>query len=140
VAESERVTEVLLEFIKSRYSGTIVEIGCGKCSPTAIALSRFFEIVATDVLEINAVDHHIEQIYVKDDVTHPNLQLYLDASLIYSIRPPLEIQQSILNLSERVRADSIIKPLESEIIEDKRLRLRNFRGLSLYFFTNRIST
>jgi uncharacterized UPF0146 family protein len=136
VAVSEPVTKVLQAFIKSNYSGTIVEVACGRYSATALALRCFFKVIATDVLETNAVDYHFEPIYVKDDVTRPNLRLYLDASLIYSIRPPLEIQQSILDLSERIGADSIIKPFGSEIIEDARLSLRSYRGHALYLCRN----
>ncbi|MGZ8891896.1 MAG: UPF0146 family protein, partial [Halobacteriota archaeon] len=63
-------------------------------------------------------------------------RVYQGASLIFSSRPPLEIQSSILALSERIGADALIKPFGSEIIEDVRLSLRSFRGLPLYLFRN----
>ena len=130
------VTEVLTEFIKGNYSKIIVEVGCGRFSAVAVALRPFFKVMATDLLEIDAVDCRLAPIYVKDDVTCPVLRVYQGASLIFSSRPPLEIQSSILALSERIGADALIKPFGSEIIEDVRLSLRSFRGLPLYLFRN----
>lgn len=130
------VTEVLTEFIKNNYSKMIVEVGCGRFSAVAVALRPFFKVAATDLLEIDAVDCRLAPIYVKDDVTCPVLRVYQDASLLFSSRPPLEIQSSILALSERIGADVLIKPFGSEIIEDVRLSLRSFRGLPLYLFRN----
>lgn len=132
----ERVAEVLREFIKNNYSRMIVEVGCGRFSAIAVALRPCFKVAATDILETDAVDCRLAPIYVKDDVTGPDLRLYRGANLIYSIRPPLEIQPSILDLSERIGADALIKPFGSEIIEDMRLNLRSCRGLPLYLFRN----
>ena len=130
------VTEILTEFIKNNYSKMIVEVGCGRFSAVAVALRPFFKVAATDLLEIDAVDCRLAPIYVKDDITCPVLRVYQGASLIFSYRPPLEIQSSILALSERIGADVLIKPFGSEIIEDVRLSLRSFRGLPLYLFRN----
>lgn len=132
----ECVAEVLREFIKNNYSRTIVEVGCGRFSAIAVALRPCFKVTATDILETDAVDCRLAPIYVKDDITRPDLQLYRGANLIYSIRPPLEIQPSILDLSERIGADTLIKPFGSEIIEDMRLRLRSCRGLPVHLFRN----
>ncbi len=136
----EGVTEVLTEFIQNHYSKTIVEVGCGRFSAIAVALQPFFKVTATDLLEIDAVDSRLAPIYVKDDVTCPVLHVYRGASLIFSFRPPLEIQSSILALSERIGADVLIKPFGSEIIEDVRLSLQSFRGVPLYLFRNERQT
>lgn len=138
--KDECVAEVLTEFIKNNYSKMIVEVGCGRFSAIALALRSFFNVTATDLLEIDTVDGRLAPIYVKDDVTCPVLRVYQGASLIFSYRPPLEIQSSILALSERIGADALIKPFGSEIIEDVRLRLRSFRGLPLYLFKNERQT
>ena len=132
----ECVAEVLREFITNNYSRTIVEVGCGRFSAIAVALRPSFKVTATDILETEAVDCRLAPIYFKDDITRPDLQLYRGADLVYSIRPPLEIQPSILDLSERIGADALIKPFGSEIIEDRRLHLRSCRGLPLYLFRN----
>jgi uncharacterized protein len=136
VDKYERVTEVLTEFIKNNYSKMIVEVGSGRFSAVALALRPFFKVTATDLLEIDAIDCRLAPIYVKDDVTCPVLRVYQGASLIFSSRPPLEIQSSILAVSERIGADVLIKPFGSEIIEDVRLSLQSFRGLPLYLFRN----
>jgi len=93
-------------------------------------------VTATDLLDIDAVDCRLAPVYVKDDVTSPVLRVYQGASLIFSSRPPLEIQSNILALSGRIGADALIKPFGSEIIEDVRLTLRSVRGLPLYLFKN----
>jgi len=129
---SDRCAEVLPEFIRNNYSARLVEVGSGRYSEVAIALRSRFKVTATDILEIDAVDCRLKPIYVKDDVTHPDLRVYRGASLIYAIRPPMEIQRSIIELSERIGADALIKPLGSEIIEAARLRLINFRGMPMY--------
>jgi uncharacterized protein len=136
VDKNEYVAEVLTDFIKANYSKMIVEVGCGRFSAVAVALRPFFKVTATDLLEIDAVDYRLAPVYVKDDVTSPVLRVYKGASLIFSSRPPLEIQSNILALSKRIGADALIKPFGSEIIEDVRLTLRSFRGVPLYLFRN----
>ncbi len=125
---------MLSEFIKCHYSRRIVEVACGKHSRVAFTLSRSLEIVATDVLESEAVDECIRPLYAKDDITSPDLRLYQNAQLLYSIRPPLEIQRGILNVAQVVHADVLIKPLGDEITEALRAFLRNYRGIVFYYF------
>ena len=129
-----RVAQLLTEFIRNNYATTVVEGGCGRYSATAHALRSLFKVTATDILEKEYIDRCLKPIYVKDDITRPDLSLYQGANLIYSIRPPLEIQQNIVDLSERLNADVLIKPLGSEIIADHRLNLCNYRGLPFYLF------
>ncbi len=88
----------------------------------------------TDVLESEAVDGCIRPIYAKDDITSPDLRLYQNVQLLYSIRPPLEIQRGILNVAQVVHADVLIKPLGDEITEALRAFLRNYRGIVFYYF------
>ena len=129
---SDRCAEVLPEFIRNNYATRLVEVGSGRYSEVAVVLRSTFKVTATDILEIDAVDCRLKPIYVKDDVTRPDLRLYRGASLIYSIRPPMEIQRNIIELAEVIGADTLIKPLGSEIIADTRLSLINFRGMPLY--------
>lgn len=133
-AMAHHVAQILVEFIRNIYSTMIVEVGCGRYSATAQALRPFFKVTAMDILEREDVDCRLKPIYVKDDITSPDLRLYRGASLIYSVRPPLEIQRSIVDLAERLDADALIKPLGSEIVADRRLNLYNCRGLPLYIF------
>jgi hypothetical protein len=128
------IAKLLTEFIRNNYAASVVEVGCGRYSATAHALRSVFKVTATDILEKEYIDRRLRHIYVKNDITRPDLSLYRGANLIYSIRPPLEIQQNIVDLSEQLNADALIKPLGSEIIADRRLNLCNYRGLPFYLF------
>ena len=132
MASSDRCAEVLTDFIRSNYGPRLVEVGCGRYSDVAVALCSAFRVKATDILEIDAIDRRLKPIYVKDDVMRPDLGVYRAASLIFSIRPPIEIQRNIIELAEVIGADTLIKPLGSEIITDTRLSLINVRGTPLY--------
>ncbi len=132
VGLSQRSSTLLAEFIKRNYSQKIVEIACGTYSQVAFTLSQSLQVVATDVLERAAVDERIKPLYVKDDVTSPDLRLYQNAQLLYSIRPPLELQHAILNVAHIVHADVLIKHLGDEIIDTLRTSLRNYEGLACY--------
>ena len=39
---------------------------------------------------------------IKDDLTNPNYKLYKDIDLLYSIRPPNELQPYILDLAKKL--------------------------------------
>ena len=54
---------------------------------------------------------------LEDDIFSPRLELYLGASLIYSIRPPLEMQLAIGLLAAGIGADVLIRPLMDEIAD-----------------------
>ncbi len=131
---SQQGSLLLSKFIKRNYSRRVVEVGCGKHSRVASALSRSLEIIATDVLESEAVDDRIRPLYTKDDITSPDLQLYRNSQLLYSIRPPLEIQHGMLNVAQVVHADVLIKPLGNEITEVMQAYLRNYHGIAFYHF------
>lgn len=133
-AMAHNVAQTLATLIQHNYLTTIVEVGCGRYSATAQALRPFFKVIATDILERQDVDNRMKPIYAKDDIRSPDLRLYRGVNLVYSVRPPLEIQPSIVDLSERLGADALIKPFGSEIIADRRLNLRNCRGFPFYVF------
>ncbi|MGZ7145242.1 MAG: UPF0146 family protein [Halobacteriota archaeon] len=131
---SQQGSLLLSEFITRNYSRRIVEVACGRYSRVAFTLSQSVEIRATDVLESEAVDERIRPLYYKDDIMSPDLRLYQNAQLLYSIRPPLEIQHGILNVARAVHADVLVKPLSDEIIDALRAYLRNYRGIAFYHF------
>ena len=117
----------LAEYISKNYSGKVVEIGIGNYWKVADELARKgFEVIATDIKSIH-VPRKIK--FTVDDVSNPTLEVYLGAKLIYSIRPPFELFDSIKKLAEKIGADCIIKPLYGEIPVGK---LVNFKGLSFY--------
>ncbi len=125
---------LLAEFIKRNYSGRIVEVGCGKRSRVAFILSRSLDVTATDILENETVDECIVPLYTKDDILAPDLKLYQNSQLLYSIRPPVEIQHGILHTARTVQADVLIKPLDDEIVEPLQAFLRNYRGIAFYHY------
>ena len=71
---------------------------------------------------------------IKDDITKPNPDLYKDLDIIYSIRPPSELQPYIIDLALKTNTKLIIKPLFNEDINSRRikLKLKNYKKASFY--------
>lgn len=105
-----RGAQELAEFIRSHYRGRIVEIGIGHCGEVARLIPN---LIATDIhpVSIDGVTT------VCDDIFDPKEELYQGASLLYSIRPPFEVQIAMGDLALRIGADLLIKPLEDEIAD-----------------------
>lgn len=122
----------IVKFIKENYFGKVVEIGVGLHYNVAIKLSRYFKVIVTDIIDVDQISEKMGAMYVKDDISNPRLSIYTGASLIYSIRPPIEIQTDILNLSYKVGSNSLIRPLGSEVVNDIRLKLKNFGRAAFY--------
>jgi hypothetical protein len=111
---SLRDAEDLAEFIGQNYSGRIVEVGAGHVPGVARLLSeRGLEVVLTDREERLRYDLRIE----KDDIFAPRMELYRGASLLYSIRPPREMQIAMGDVAARVGADILVRPLQDEVAE-----------------------
>jgi uncharacterized UPF0146 family protein len=111
---SLRGAEDLAEFIGQNYSGRIVEVGAGYVPAVALQLlARGLEVVLTDKEERMLGSLRVE----KDDIFAPRMALYQGASLIYSIRPPLELQIAMGDVAARVGADVLIRPLQDEVAE-----------------------
>jgi len=118
------------EYIISNYKNAslIVEVGVGGFSIVALTLQEHLnmDIIMTDIKPSH------ENVIV-DDITKPNLNIYSGASLIYSIRPPEELQEHIKRVAEIVGADLIIKPLSTEFIKpDKCMKLINYKKAIFY--------
>ena len=107
----------------------IAEVGVGKFSMIADELSKKENItlIKTDIMPA-------DDTVVKDDITNPNLDLYKDTDIIYSIRPPSELQPYIVKLAQTVDAQLIIKPLTNEDLNTGRvkMKLKNFKKASFY--------
>ena len=111
---SLRGAEDLAEFIGQNYSDRIVEVGAGRVLEVARLLSaRGLEVVLTDKEEWQLGSLRIEE----DDIFAPRMELYRGASLIYSIRPPLELQIAMGDVAAQVGADILIRPLQDEVAE-----------------------
>lgn len=110
-----RGTEDLAEFIIQNYSGRVVEVGAGCRADVALCLLKQsdLDVVITDKLDRGLCRLRVE----KDDIFSPHPDLYAGASLLYSIRPPLELQLAMGALARKLGADTIIRPLADEIAE-----------------------
>ena len=107
----------------------IVEIGAGKFQTISKNLSENenIDIVMTDIDPAN------ENI-IKDDVFNPNMSIYNGADILFSIRPPAELQEAIMKIRDEVNATLIIKPLFNEDLnmKTKKMKLKNYK--SAYFY------
>jgi len=111
--QSIRGGEDLARFILARYSGKVVEVGVGRVPEVALLLAPHLEVVATD-RETRTVGGLA---VVEDDIFSPNYELYQGATLLYSIRPPLEMQLAMGSLARKIGADVIVRPLADEVAQ-----------------------
>ena len=64
---------------------------------------------------------------ILDDIRQPNLKIYKNAGLIYSIRPPEELHPYLETFSKN-RGDLIIKPLSTDSIQTlQKMDLINYK-------------
>ncbi|MEA1904700.1 MAG: UPF0146 family protein [Candidatus Hadarchaeota archaeon] len=104
-------------YIAENYGSAvrIVEVGVGKVPETVRELRRLLpkcQLVVTDIEEPEELPGGVK--FVRDDVTVPNVQIYEGASLVYSIRPPSELQPSLFKIARKVGADLLIKSIAGE--------------------------
>jgi uncharacterized UPF0146 family protein len=107
----------------------IAEIAVGRFDKIANYLSTKdnITIIKTD---ISPKDETV----IKDDITNPNMDLYKDIDIIYSIRPPSELQPYIVRLAVEIGSQLIIKPLTNEDLNtgNAKMKLKNFKRASFY--------
>jgi len=134
----------LVKFIVNRYKDVlkIVEVGIGKYLDVALEIKKRLpeiNLIVTDIRP-DSVEYakKVLNAYL-DDVTKPNLQLYRNTSLIYSIRPPPELYRYLVKLSRIVNCDLLIRPLTvDEDIPQFRGNILNLgRGASKVYFIER---
>ena len=120
------------EYISSLYEKNptkICEIGVGKFTQVFDYLNKQdnIEIIKTDIAPNDSS-------VIKDDVTRPDLKLFENLDIIYSIRPPSELQPYIIDLALKTKTKLIIKPLFNEDINTKnvKLTLKNYKKASFY--------
>lgn len=120
------------DYILSEIAGRevkIAEIAVGRFPQIADELSGYdnITVIKTDILPA-------DDTVIKDDVTNPDLNLYCDTDIIYSIRPPSELQPHIADLAVKVGSQLIIKPLTNEDLNTGRvkMKLKNYNRASFY--------
>lgn len=121
-------TDYILD-ISGNDNVKIAEVGIGKFDKVADALSDYnnITIIRTDILPKDSS-------VVKDDITDPNMDLYEDVDIIYSIRPPSELQPHLVRLARKIDSQLIIKPLTNEDLNTGKvkMKLKNFGRASFY--------
>ena len=128
--------EVIAEFICKHYSGRVIEVGIGYYWKVAeILADKGFEVIAIDSKDISAEFKGRQIKFVVDDIMNPNLEIYEGASLVYSIRPPLELYSYIVAVARAVDADCLIRPFGNEFAIDG--KLINYKGERFYVWFNR---
>ena len=130
----EYILKLAIENSKKTGKKTkIVEIGIGKFHTISENLSKNenIELIMTDIDPAN------ENI-IKDDVFNPNMDLYENVDIIFSIRPPAELQEAIMKIRAKVNAILIIKPLFNEDLNMKtqKMKLKNYNRASFYIYEN----
>ena len=116
---------------KTGKNTKIVEIGAGKFQTISKNLNENenIDVVMTDIDPAN------ENI-IKDDVFNPNMSIYNGADILFSIRPPAELQEAIMKIRDEVNATLIIKPLFNEDLnmKTKKMKLKNYNRASFYIY------
>ena len=106
----------------------VVEIAIGKFFNVSNYLKKCenIDLIRTDISPA-------KDTIIKDDITNPNLNLYKNTQIIYSIRPPSEIQPYLSNLSDKTKAILIIKPFFNEDLNTgKKMKLINYKKAIFY--------
>jgi uncharacterized UPF0146 family protein len=129
--------KAIAEYITEKYPSAkkIVEVGVGKVPDVSIELQRLLpkcEVIGTDVAEPPKLSGRVK--FVRDDITESNSSIYKGAALIYSVRPPPELQPYLLQVARKAGAGLLIKPLASESISLRSGKLINYQGVAFYVF------
>jgi uncharacterized UPF0146 family protein len=118
----------LVNYIACRYSNAI-EIGIGHFPDVAFSLlQKGMRVFATDIRSLEYSGLKV----IMDDIIEPDLSLYIDTDLIYSLRPPPELIPYTIKLARRLSTDLIIKPLSSDYLEGQLIR----HGNTTFFLWN----
>jgi len=115
----------------------VVEVGVGTMPQVALLLKNSMNVVVTDIREQEFTNIR----FYRDDIFHPDINIYKNASLIYSIRPPVELQEAMARVAIQVKADLIIRPFGNEIADLSRYfksyMLLNYKKARFYLYQKR---
>ena len=120
--------EYILNETKNRKV-KIAEVSIGRFSLISEILEKQDNITLIKT-DINPADPTV----IRNDITNPDLELYRDVDIIYSIRPPSELQPYLARLADEIGCQLIIKPLTNEDLNTGRvkMKLKNFKKASFY--------
>ena len=125
------------------YSNKIIEVCAGNYLQIAFEIKKHLpetKVMVTDITPdfIDFVEENAPGLVAfVDDITKPNKKLYRGASLIYAVRPPVELQPPIARLAEEVGADLIFRTLSDEyppLIKSKQKLLVNTSKALLHIY------
>lgn len=121
------------EYIIKNYENCnkIVEVGVGRVLEPSNILKKELKNTEIKTVDIHPADNSV----LKDDINNPTDSIYINADLIYSIRPPEELQKAIINLGIKYNSNIIIKPLFTEEINydlQNKLKLVNYKRTAFY--------
>jgi len=105
----------------------VVEVGVGRFFKVAEYLQKhsIIDLTLTDIKPSHPC-------ILEDDITNPNLEIYKGASLIYSIRPPLELHEHLIKVAGKVQAKLLIRPLSTEHPSIDDMKLVNYKRSFFY--------
>ncbi len=100
----------IADYILKNYRNKVVEVGVGNRPEIADTLKGRLEVVVTDICKKEYAGFR----FFMDDIFSPDIGIYRNATLIYSVRPPIDIQEAIAKTAKQVGADMLIRPFGSE--------------------------
>lgn len=126
--------EDIAEYIINHYRNKVIEVGVGSLPHVALLLKDKLDVVVTDVNE----QKYAGVRFCIDDIFNPDKGIYRNASLIYSIRPPIDIQDAIAKIAKEVGSDLIIRPFGNEKADLKKYfkehSLINYKKARFYLY------
>lgn len=126
--------EDIAEYILRNYRNKVVEVGVGSLPHVALLLRDKMDVVVTDVNE----QKYTGVRFCRDDIFSPDMGIYKNASLIYSIRPPIDIQEAMARTAKEAGADLLIRPFGNEKADLRRFykeyTLVNYKKARFYLY------
>jgi len=124
----------IAEYILDHYKNKVVEVGVGSLPHVALLLKDKLDVVVTDVNE----QEYAGVRFCRDDIFKPDMGIYRNASLIYAIRPPIDLQDAIASIAREVGSDLLIRPFGNEkadlIKYFKEYSLVNYKKARFYLY------
>ena len=124
----------IADYIINNYKNKVVEVGVGSLPQVALLLKDKLDVVVTDINE----QKYAGVRFCRDDIFKPDMGIYRNASLIYAIRPPIDLQDAIASIAREVKADLIIRPFGNEkadlIKYFKEYSLVNYQKARFYLY------
>lgn len=116
MGEYKRIEQCIGRYIADHYHN-IVEVGVGQNFTAA-------EIISLSGINVRCTDLKPQEppadvLFFTDDVFFPDIGLYADADLIYSIRPAEEMMPALIALARRIDCDLIVYHLGFEGYKDR---------------------